>query len=85
MSWTVQFTERADKDLKRLGKTEQTRIRQAIDLLPQGQGEIRPLKGKLAGLFRLRVGEWRVVFIHNLGARTVFVVRILPRGSAYQP
>lgn len=41
---------------------------------------VRALKGE-KGSFRLRVGDWRVVFIED--AKTVVVVRIAPRGRAY--
>jgi mRNA interferase RelE/StbE len=41
---------------------------------------VKALKGE-KGSFRLRVGDWRVVFIED--AKSVVVVRIAPRGGAY--
>ena len=35
-------------------------------------------------LWRLRVGSWRVRFRVEKSTRTIYVVRVLPRGSAYR-
>jgi mRNA interferase RelE/StbE len=41
---------------------------------------VSALKGE-QGLYRLRVGDWRVIFTRDLVV--LFVVRVAPRGSAY--
>jgi mRNA interferase RelE/StbE len=41
---------------------------------------VKTLKGE-PGYFRLRVGDWRVVFGEDRDAITI--IRIVPRGSAY--
>jgi mRNA-degrading endonuclease RelE of RelBE toxin-antitoxin system len=35
--------------------------------------------------WRLRVGEWRVRFILDPAGRTIYVLSVRPRGSAYKP
>lgn len=41
-----------------------------------------PLKGR--DEWRLRVGDWRVIFARDSDAKTLTILRILPRGRAYQ-
>ena len=33
---------------------------------------------------RLRVGDWRVRFRREVGARQIVILRVLPRGRAYE-
>lgn len=42
---------------------------------------VKVLKGE-PGVFRLRVGDWRVLF--NEDGEVVAIVRIAPRGAAYE-
>lgn len=44
---------------------------------------IRPLTGRLKGLIRYRVGDWRVIYRLFKERKTVEIVAILPRGDAY--
>lgn len=44
----------------------------------------KKLTGKLKGRSRYRVGGWRVIYRIEDDMRTVAVVAILPRGSAYK-
>jgi mRNA-degrading endonuclease RelE of RelBE toxin-antitoxin system len=44
---------------------------------------LKPLKGGLAGLHRLRIGDWRAVLRIDHAARVVRVVDVAPRGAAY--
>jgi mRNA-degrading endonuclease RelE of RelBE toxin-antitoxin system len=34
--------------------------------------------------FRLRVGDWRVIFDYDRATQTVLVRHVLPRGRAYE-
>ena len=43
---------------------------------------VQPLRG---GGFRLRVGDWRVVYDLDHGTRTITVRAIGQRGGAYRP
>lgn len=42
---------------------------------------VKALKGG-AGLLRLRVGDWRVLFTED--GRVIRIIRIAPRGDAYE-
>ena len=44
---------------------------------------VAALRGAV-GRFRLRVGEWRVLYTLDPAATTMTIVHILPRGEAYR-
>jgi mRNA interferase RelE/StbE len=44
---------------------------------------IKPLKG-LAGKYRYRAGNLRVIYTVNTSKKIVYVIAILPRGQAYK-
>ena len=49
-----------------------------------GMGDVRRLRGKEQEIYRLRVGEWRVLFARRK-TRVILVLRVRPRASVYQP
>ena len=58
------------------------RVKVAILGLAAGLGDIRPLQGNLDGLWRLRVGEHRIVYRHQGGRIEVFYAA--PRSIVYE-
>lgn len=85
MSWRAEWTARARKDLDRLDRRTRDRIVSAVETLARtGQGDVRHLKGKFAGTYRLRVGEWRVFFLRESERMVLLVLRVLPRSGAYE-
>ncbi|MGE3911370.1 MAG: type II toxin-antitoxin system RelE/ParE family toxin [Chloroflexota bacterium] len=48
----------------------------------QELGDIRKLAG--SDVYRLRVGDWRVLFSLHEGGRVMLILRILNRRDAYQ-
>lgn len=69
------------KSLRRLGRPDRERLRAAIDALPEG--DIKRLRG-VDRLWRLRVGEWRVIFGRRDDERVIDVLAVRPRGRAYR-
>ena len=63
MSWTVELSSTARRQLRKLPRATQERLRSAIDKLEADPfaGDVRKLVGT-DDTWRLRVGEWRVVF-----------------------
>lgn len=66
-------------------------IRQRLDRFfedleknPLYSGNIKPLTGKLKGLYRYRVGDWRVIYRLCSEQLIVEIIAILPRGDAYK-
>jgi mRNA interferase RelE/StbE len=54
----------------------------AIQRLPDG--DVRRLEGTSLQ-WRLRVGDWRVIFTMAPSERTILVLLVRPRGAAYKP
>ena len=80
---SIRYTPRARRDLRRLDRQIAERVVLAVERLSKGdpRSDVKKLSG--ASEYRLRVGEWRVRFQHNAPAKEVVVLRILPRGRAY--
>lgn len=82
--WRVELTRSAERDLRRLDPPVRRRVIDALtDLTVEPPvGDVRRLAGS-GDEWRLRVGDWRVRFVRDSGTRTVTVLRVLPRGRAY--
>lgn len=76
----IVLSKKAAKVLAALDKTTKGRIAQGITNIPQG--DIKHLKG-CEGVFRLRVGDWRILF-SKPEAGVILIVKISPRGGAYK-
>jgi len=82
----IHWTDRALKDVGRLDRHTRERIVTAVERLAESRrGDIRRLQGTRDEIFRLRVGDWRLLFSEERDTATLVVRRVLPRGSAYQP
>jgi mRNA interferase RelE/StbE len=82
-SWRVLYTSRARRDLRRLDRQVAKRVILAIDGLAANdpRSDLRKLSG--SDEYRLRVGEWRVRLDRDATSREITVLRVLPRGRAY--
>ena len=88
-NWSVEFSKSALKDLKRSGKSISLRILDNLENLSEAENplrhkDVRALEGKLRAFYRLRVGEYRVIFEIDAENRRIGVLAIVPRGRAYQ-
>jgi mRNA interferase RelE/StbE len=81
---SLRFTRSAEKDLRRLDPPVRKRVLGGLDrLLAEDRSlDVRRLTG--SEHFRLRVGDWRVIFDYDREMETVLVRRVLPRGRAYE-
>lgn len=82
--WRVVVDDRARKDLRRIDPPTRKRILSAIARLAQGAeltGDVKRLRGSRE--YRLRVGDWRVRFEREDRLLVITIVRVLPRGRAY--
>ena len=75
----IRYSKQAAKYLNNQDRPAQQRIREGIERIPEG--DIKPLKG-VSGIFRLRVGDWRVLFSYI--ADSVYIRDIGPRGGIYK-
>ncbi|MEW6110199.1 MAG: type II toxin-antitoxin system RelE/ParE family toxin [Nitrospirota bacterium] len=80
------LTKPAWKVYERAGNKMQERLDRCFEELqknPLSGGNIKPLTGKLRGLYRYRIGDWRVIYRIVHERTTIEVIAILPRGDAY--
>lgn len=83
MSWSVEYSPSAARDLRRVDRTDAARVVAALRRLAEtGQGDVRRLTA--AHEWRLRVGDIRVLFRFDYETETLTVRRILPHGRAYR-
>ena len=73
------FYLKADKSLAKKIK----RCFQQLEKTPRFHPNIKPLKGRYAGLYRYRVGNYRVIYEIKDKSVQVFVFDIAHRGEAY--
>jgi mRNA interferase RelE/StbE len=80
--WSLRVSPPARRDLKRLDRPVQRRILDALDkfVVDPRSGDIRKLNSLQ---WRLRIGDWRVRFSFDDENQVIVVLRVLPRGRAY--
>lgn len=85
MSFQVVISEVAEKEIRHLPAKVSERVRKAIDSLalnPRGSGTIK-MKGE-ERMYRMRVGDYRILYeIHDKEVM-VLVVRVSHRKDAYR-
>jgi len=88
MSWKIEIKPTAEKSYLKVDKKTRSRIKKSLLELEKSENplmhpKVRPLIGKLRGDYRLRVGDWRVIFTPDKDQKIIHVYAILPRGEAY--
>lgn len=84
MKYTIVIKKFAEKFIVKLPKSEKERVLKAIYQLPEGN-DIKELKGKKnKGLYRLRVGDYRIIYTIDNGQLIVYVVDAGNRGDIYK-
>ena len=76
----IVYSKASVKTIAAMDRNTKQRIKKAIEGIPNG--DIKPLRGSNA-LYRLRVGNWRIVFSYPESNR-VLIERIAPRGDVYK-
>jgi len=89
MNWTIRLSSVAEKKYKKLDRNMKRRIKEALEELAQSENpkfhrHVKPLTGQLKSFYRLRVGDFRVIFSILADERIIAVVNIVPRGGAYK-
>jgi mRNA interferase RelE/StbE len=83
--WKLEFSRDAVKALVRMPRDQAVRVRRKLDELardPIGAPNVKKLTGHPG--FRLRVGDWRVVYLLQNERLVVQIIRIAPRGEVYR-
>ena len=88
MSWKIEIKPTAIKEYSKLDKPTKKRIKNSLldlesEVNPFTHKNVRQLTGKLKGDYRLRVGDWRILFTPDFEEKVLYVYAILSRGKAY--
>jgi mRNA interferase RelE/StbE len=79
----IHWLDSARFEVRKLQRPLAMRVFDAVQHFAQsGSGDMKPLHGELSDAFRLRVGEYRVLFTLEDGAMRIFGVR--HRSEAYR-
>ena len=84
--WSLEFTKAAERDFTRLNKVIQLRVLHKVEWLQDNFESTFPtqLHGEFKGLYRLRIGEWRVVYSVERDARLIVIHLIGKRDKIYK-
>lgn len=86
MPYAIVIKRQARNKLESLPRDERTRVAEKIGLLGQDPDnpELDTKKLMSAALYRLRVGNWRVIYDRQDVLKIIAVERISARGDAYK-
>lgn len=88
MSWVCELTSDAEEDLRDLPKAIQKRAARVLTQMSDDpfQGNVKALQGaEWRGVFRRRIGDYRILFSANRARQKVSILRILIKSaSTYQ-
>jgi len=86
LAYKVVVHEAAKKELQELdpgvAKRITKKIRQHLIKAPADLGI--PLRGEFAGLYRYRVGDWRVIYSIAFAQETIIILRVEHRRIVYE-
>lgn len=89
MPWEIKLSSKAEKYYKKLDTVTRKRAKKALEEIspldsPLDHEDVKPLTGDLRGFYRLRVGDYRIIFAILWETRTIAVVNFAPRGDVYK-
>lgn len=84
--YKIDFTPQAEKELLKIDKPEAKKIKTKLDSLVSGalNMDIKKLEATVEPTYRLRVGDYRVVFEVKQNIITILVIGVAHRKEAYR-
>ncbi len=88
MSWSIRTSSDAENYFQKLDRKRRKRIKEKLLKLSQQENplenpQVKALTGELKGFYRLRIGNYRIIFALLAKEEIIAVVNIFPRGNAY--
>lgn len=82
--YSITISKQARKQLRDIPRKDRLRVSGAIELL--GDNPIPPKALKLTNRdgYRLRVGDYRIIYIFNSNRLIILIINIADRSAAYQ-
>lgn len=86
MAWTFEFLKKAQKQFDKLDSETQSRIKKAVyeRLIVNPKIHLIPLSGDKSGLYKFRVGDYRLLCAKNDNELIVLVVKVKHRKEVYR-
>ena len=83
MNWDLELARAAQRALREMPARDQERINRALNAIKTDplSGDITALRGAYRGLYRRRVGSWRIIFGLKPENRVVLIGDIVRRTS----
>jgi mRNA interferase RelE/StbE len=83
LKYRIEFKKSVTRDLRKIGKQHSKKILDKIEKeLSVAASQYPELKGKFAGLRKLRIGDYRVIF--SVIGESVLITRIAHRKEVYK-
>lgn len=85
MAYTILFNKNVRKFISELNQSQKDRIRDKLLAFAENPstGDIKKVKGK-EGVFRTRIGKFRVLYILDTKEKSIYIVKIDKRGRIYR-
>ncbi len=83
--YSIEYTKNAVKALAAMPRNVRETVKKKVEALardPFGAANVKQLVGEPG--YRLRVGDWRVIYDVDSGRLVVHVLKIGPRGGVYE-
>ncbi|MCF6320765.1 MAG: type II toxin-antitoxin system RelE/ParE family toxin [Rhizobiaceae bacterium] len=86
MAWKYKFSKDAQKQLRKLDSKIQSRIKKVIyeKLVLNPQLNLLPLAGDMKGLYKFRVGDYRLLCVKQDEELCILVVKVKHRKEVYR-
>ena len=86
MSWIIFYTRSSESDLDKLDKTARKRIIAKVEWIAEHFDDVvpLPLHGPLRGLFKLAVGDWRIIYDFENAQRQIVIHHKGHRSKGYE-
>lgn len=86
MAWSLDFDSEAAKDLAKMDGSGKRRIIYKLDWLLENFDNLlpQPLSAELRDFYKLRVGDWRVVYKINWSKKLITVCYVDWRDKVYK-
>ena len=82
--WKIEFKKSAAKELRKLPQDAKNRIIKKIETVLAGDPYVGDkMSGNFAGLWKYRIGEYRVIYEIRKNILVILIVKIADRKDAY--
>lgn len=83
--YRVEYAAGVEKDLRPLPRSLKAKALEIVEnLLARDPYQGKPLTGPFKGLYKFRIGDYRIVYAIEKDRLTIFVLRIRHRKDAYR-